>query len=172
MRNIVPSLKKRKNLLVIWILILSLIPITGCVTITLNNRSADKSIISVPVEIQNAGNIGSIEFELIYDENILTATNVVKGKGMSNILMEYNTDSPGSVLIGAASLNGFSGDNTLVTVTFKIRQSTEAPVTLALANVTAYSLDSMEEMPSDVTNGDLNPKSHTSMAPSIVFNTQ
>jgi hypothetical protein len=172
MRAIKSLFKKKFKLLFISTLILSFIPIMGCITITLNNKSNDKSIISVPVEIQNAGNIGSVEFEMIYDENILTATTVVKGKEMNNILMEYNTDSPGSILMAAASLNGFGADNILVTVTFKIKQSTEVPVTLALANVTAFSVDTMEEMPSDVTNGDLNPKSRMIVAPCIVFNMQ
>ncbi|MBL7062023.1 MAG: hypothetical protein ISS54_04735 [Dehalococcoidia bacterium] len=66
---------------------------TGCVKIVRDGGPISGGM-DVPVNANGASNVGSLEFELVYDPAVLEATGVEKGTLAGNAMMESSVDRP------------------------------------------------------------------------------
>ncbi len=87
--------------------------------------------VEVPIEVQGASNLGSLQLELVYDPQALELQDVRAGQLARNALVDFNQDSPGRVRIGAVDASGISGDGAIIILFFlPIGQAYAIPLTL------------------------------------------
>ena len=74
--------------------------------------------VEVPIEVQRASNLGSLQLEVVYDPQALELQDVRAGQLARNALVDFNQDSPGRVRIGAVDASGISGDGAIIMLVF------------------------------------------------------
>lgn len=90
------------------------------VLLTLSCSCTGESIIDVPVEIKNATDVGAVWFELVYDPNVLAATEVTADELSSGAESGYNADTPGRMFIVVQNGPLIDGDGILVRAYFEV----------------------------------------------------
>jgi len=73
---------------------------------------------TLPVSITGASDLGALQFELIYDEEILEVVNVTQGSGMPPVLLDFNVVRPGLLRVALAGSDPIEGD-TRIEVRFR-----------------------------------------------------
>ena len=137
------------------------ISLTGCFKIIL--PGAGGSANEVNIGASGASNVGSLEFELVYDSTALEAVGVEKGKLADNAMLEFTIARPGRVWVGLVDSNGINGNGSLVTVSFKAVGEGETASQLTLENIEAYDATTLIDIVTRATPGNL------STPPSISF---
>lgn len=128
--------------------------------------------ITIPVEVKNADNVGSIYFELTYDGSTLVALGVdevVPGEG---VLMEYNIDAPGKILVALISSSGITGDIPIVIVRFKAEGKKQQLYEFDLENAKVYDGDTLGKLSVSTEPGDFTPKDKSFLPPRLVLAAQ
>ncbi len=74
--------------------------------------------VEVPIEVQRASNLGSLQLELVYDPQALELQDVRAGQLARNALVDFNRDTPGRVRIGVVDASGISGDGAIIILFF------------------------------------------------------
>ena len=123
--------------------------------------------ISVPINIQDAPNLGSLQVELLYDSNLLTATSVKADTMASNAMIESNLVSKGRVIIGVVDAAGINGQGALVNVTFKVN-GTSGSCPITLQKITAHEAANLTDIQFKTTDGSVTLKNEV-VAPVISF---
>jgi len=82
------------------------------------------SDIQVPVKIENADKVGSINLILSYP-NVLEVEDVLQGSLTQNSLFDYNVEG-NQIKVGIADSNGISGDGSLFYVKFRVTGNEKA----------------------------------------------
>jgi len=99
---------------------------TGTVTgtgtrLTAESRTATpNSTIQVPIRLNNASNIGSMNFVVTYNPQVLRVNKVDSGSMLSGALFTPNYLSPPEVRCGLATSGGVSGSGTMVYIEFQV----------------------------------------------------
>ena len=137
---------------------------TGCITIQPGGTSTTGGGMNVPVNATGASNVGSLEFELVYDSTVLQAVGVEKGTLAGNAMMDFTTARPGRVWVGIVDSNGINGNGSLVVVSFQEVGQGAATGQLTLENVEAYDAQTLIDIITQATPGNL------STPPTIIFN--
>jgi len=137
---------------------------TGCITIQPRGGATTGGGMNVPVNATGASNVGSLEFELVYDSTVLQAVGVEKGTLAGNAMMDFATARPGRVWVGIVDSNGISGNGSLVVVSFREVGQGAATGQLTLENIEAYDAQTLIDIITQATPGNL------STPPTIVFN--
>jgi hypothetical protein len=114
-----------------------------------------------------ANNIGSLEFVLVYDTNVLELSNVEAGSLASSALVDTNFPSPGRLWAGIIDPDGITGDGPLAVFTFNRLGSASGPVPLTLEAVSAYDADTLVDVITDTTPGQVT--SSASVSPILTF---
>jgi len=65
--------------------------------------------VSVPVRLQNVGDVGSLNFNVTYDSSVINIDRVDKGSLLSGISFVVNPNETGIIRFGFATVNGISG---------------------------------------------------------------
>ena len=125
--------------------------------------------ISVPVEIVNATNVGSIGFELVYDPAIVNAVKVEAGDLAASAMIEYNTDTPGTVRVGIIDTLGMNGDGSIVRILFNIFDDSGSS-TMTLANTKAHDVGTLADIPHEASQGNVEARGDIVAIPTITFN--
>ncbi len=115
------------------------------------------STVTMHVLAAEANNIGSLEFVLVYDTNALELSNVEAGSLASGALVDTNFPSPGRLWAGIIDPDGITGDGPLAILTFNRLGSADGPVPLTLEAVSAYDADTLVDVITDTTPGQLTP---------------
>jgi ribosomal protein L40E len=76
------------------------------------------SEVTLPVSITGAQDLGALQFELLYDEEILEVVNVTQGSGMPPVLLDFNVVQPGLLRVALAGSEPIDGD-TRIEVRFR-----------------------------------------------------
>jgi type VI protein secretion system component Hcp len=129
----------------------------------------EQAEIVIPVEIENAANVGSIYFELVYDDSSLIALgvdDVVSGEG---VLIEYNIDAPGRILVAMISSSGITGDMPIVIVRFQPQGKKQQLYKFGLENAKVYDGASLNKLSVSTEPGDFTPKDKSFMPPRLVL---
>lgn len=130
--------------------------------------SVPDETISVPINIQDAPNLGSLQVELLYDSNLLTATAVKSDTMASNAMIESNLGSKGRVIIGVVDAAGINGQGPLVDVTFKvIGKSGSCPITLQ--KITAHEAANLTDIQFKTTDGSVTLGNKAVVSPVVSF---
>ncbi len=112
------------------------------------------NILTIPIVLQGADNIGSMDIVLAYDSSVLQATGVEAGDLGKNAFIESGIETPGKVVIALADASGINGDGSIVFVSFLMKGEAGSSSPLTLEEVSVYNLDLVEVLP-EVTDGSL-----------------
>ncbi len=102
--------------------------------------------ITFPVNIQNASDVGSLHFEIVYDSTTYRALRVDKNDSFTDILLESDISTPGHIIVGVVSGGGINRDGTIATVVLQ-KTKGETGRTITLENVIAYDTAATFELP-------------------------
>ncbi len=86
---------------------------------------AEPERIEVPVTLSNARSVGSLEFVLVYDPEVLELMEVEKGKLAGNSLIDSSSRTPGRVWTALINPQGISGNGEVAKFTFEVIESAE-----------------------------------------------
>lgn len=78
------------------------------------------SVIKVPIRIKGASNIGSMNFVLTYDAQVLKVNRVETGPLLTGALFTPNYQTPPLVRFGLATSGGITGSGTMAYIEFQV----------------------------------------------------
>ena len=110
------------------------------------NRSKG-STAEVPINLEGASEVGSMDIVLKYDANVLCAVDVEAGALGKNALIESNTARDGEVIIALADSSGINGDGAVASVTFEVIGDAGTTSPLTLEAVLVHNIDLGEIIP-------------------------
>ena len=125
--------------------------------------------ISVPINVRNSENIGSIDIVLTYDSSALEVTDVLPGELAQNGMMEYNAENLGRVNIGIIDTDGISGDGALVIMGFNVINKSGTSF-FELESVKTHDATSLIDVINKTTDGTYRAEGNILEAPVISFN--
>ena len=119
--------------------------------------AAAPASVDVPIHLTGAANVGSLEFVLVYDPEVLQVANVAPGALANSAVIGSNAVAPGRVWVGVADARGIDGSGAVATVTFDVvgRQKGSSPLTLE--QIAAHDATSLLDILSDATAGEYTP---------------
>ncbi|MEZ4520177.1 MAG: cohesin domain-containing protein [Thermomicrobiales bacterium] len=92
----------------------------------------------VVVGLENVTEIVAMHIEIVYDPDLLVWQEFEQGDLLAgSALVEANTESPGRVILGFATLDGVASEGELIVATFEATDE-EASTTIDLENVQAW----------------------------------
>ena len=144
-------------------------PPTTTPTVTPAPPSATPREITVPIFLQGATNVGSLEFVLVYEPSVLQFTKVEGGSLGSNALLESSNGTPGQVWAGMIDANGMTGDGHAALVTFRVIGNGESSTALTLESVVAYDANTLLDMITQMSPGSFTVKDLSLIPPSVGF---
>ena len=121
--------------------------IAGC------SSGGDKEV-EVPIDLENASNVGSLQMSISYDANILQAIEVNPEKLGKDAMIESNLDNPGIVIIGIVDSSGINGSGSLVSISFDMLGKS-ATSSMTINNVVAHNVDTLVDLPTSLIQGKL-----------------
>ena len=125
--------------------------------------------IEVPVLLEGAVNVASLEFFLSYDPTVLELTGVKAGALASTALLEFNGLTSGSIWAGIIDTSGISGDGPVAVITFKIVGDSESNTALTFADVVAFDATSSLKIITAASAGSFAVKDRSLTAPTLGF---
>ena len=125
--------------------------------------------VDVPIHLTGAANIGSLEFVLVYDPDVLQVANVAPGVLADSAVIGSNTVGPGRVRVGVADARGIDGSGAVATVTFDIVGQQKGSSSLTLEQIAAHDATSLLDILSDATAGEFTIEGHKVTGPTLVF---
>ena len=125
--------------------------------------------IAVPIFLEGAANVGSLEFVLIYESTVLAINKVEQGALASNALLEISTATPGLLWAGMIDANGMSGDGPAAVITFDVIGNGESSTALTLENVVAHDATSLLDIITRSLPGSFTVSDSSLTAPSLGF---
>jgi hypothetical protein len=136
--------EKKRNKLSIWIICIVLLLTVGTASadgidkIYISNSSGDTgSKITVSVNAENMKNLGSLQFDVQYDKNVLIAENVIAGNATTGGMFTSNIRITG-MTIGIISTTGISGSGSIADIIFNVvgSKETSSPLTISMVSAT------------------------------------
>jgi hypothetical protein len=101
-------------------------------------NAASGSTVNVPIDVAGASKVGALQFELLYNPELLTAETASAGALASNSLFDVKTDRPGRLFIALITTDGINGDGTVATASFKVTGMPGAMVSLTPDSALAW----------------------------------
>ncbi|NAT10846.1 hypothetical protein C4E22_04760 [ANME-1 cluster archaeon AG-394-G06] len=121
---------------------------SGGLTVSVSDTTGAKgSTVEVPINLEGATEVGSMDIVLTYDADVLRAVDVEAGALGKNALIEANTARDGEVIIALADSSGINGDGTVAIVTFEVIGDAGTTSALTLEAVSVHNLDLGEIIP-------------------------
>ncbi|AKB85589.1 cohesin domain-containing protein [Methanococcoides methylutens] len=109
-------------------------------TMVFGSARAPSGTVQIPVTLNNADNVGSMDLVLTYDSSVLRATEVRKGSLTEDSIVQSNIVD-GTVRIGFIDMAGVSGSGSFVNVIFEIIDTDTSSATISKDGRTAISVD-------------------------------
>jgi hypothetical protein len=125
--------------------------------------------VSIPIEVQDAANVGSLHIELVYDGDILNAVTVENGTAVGDALFEYSIDMPGQLVVGLVSSQGMKPDGSIAIVTFQVTGKSKTSTSLSLENVVAHDATTLDEISTSASAGSISTKDGSFTPPTLLF---
>lgn len=138
-------------------------------TPTLPPTAALPDEVSIPINAEDANNIGALHLELIYDPAVLEPTEVEKGMLARNAMLESSTDTPGRVVIGMIDAAGINGNGSLAVISFRVVGKDGMTSPLILEKLTAHDATTLVDVPTKATSGSFTVKDRSFTTPIILF---
>jgi len=111
---------------------------TGAALIAESRTADPNSTVQVPIRLDKASNIGSMNFVLTYNAQVLKVNKVDGGSLVSGALFTPNYKSPPQVRFGLASSDGINGNGTIAYIEFQVigAAGSSSPLTLSEVDTT------------------------------------
>ena len=136
---------------------------------TLEPTPAPPTDIVVPINLERASNVGSLEFVLLFEPAVLRVSKIEGGALASNALIESSDGSPGRVWVGMIDVNGMSGDGPVAVITFTIVGDRESASSLTLQNVVAHDATTLLDILTEASVGNFSVGDYALTAPTLEF---
>ncbi len=133
-----------------------------------DDDGADGGQVKVPINLESANNIGSISIELVYDSDVLEATEVVAGELAANAMIESNIQTPGRVIIGIMDSSGMNGDGAVAAISYDVVDEEENS-TLALAEVLTHDATTLVDIINETSDGSFAAEGNAVTEPVVRF---
>lgn len=104
------------------------------------------STVQLPIEVAGAAKVGALQFDLVYDPQVVQADTVTRGALGGNALLDFNSSVPGRLRVGIVTTDGLQGDGVLANVNFKITGRAGANSALTVENARAWETPSHLEV--------------------------
>ena len=130
---------------------------------------AASASVDVPIHLTGAANVGSLEFVLVYDPDVLQVANVAPGMLANSAVIGSNAVAPGRVWVGVADARGIDGSGAVATVTFDVVGRQKGSSHLTLEQIAAYDATSLLDILSDATAGKYTVAGDNVTGPDLVF---
>ena len=124
--------------------------------------------INVSINVQDADRIGAIQFELVYDANVLQVNDVRLDALGRAAQAGYNAETPGRLFVVIQNAPNIDGDGKICWIYFQVLNETGTS-NLVLENVISKSLDTQELVESTTTPGTFNAATDSITSPIIVY---
>ena len=124
----------------------------------------------VPINLVGASNLGSLEFVLVYEPEVLEVTAVETGPLAEQAFLESSTATPGVLWTAIIDADGISGDGPAAIVTFRVLKSGVSKSPLTLQNVVAYDAASLLDIIVEASGGSISTIDGAISPPSLTFN--
>ena len=125
--------------------------------------------ISVPIFLDGAANVGSLEFVLVYEPTVLEVTRVETGALASNALLDFSTPTPGRVWTGMIDTGGITGEGPAAVIIFAVIGNADSSTSLILENVVAYDAAASLDIIAQASAGSFVVKGASLTAPTLGF---
>ena len=123
----------------------------GSLTVSMSDTTGAKnSTVDVPIILEGASEVGSMDIVSTYDANVLSTVDVEAGALGKNALIESNTARDGEVIIALADSSGIDGDGAVAIVAFEVIGDAGTTSYLTLEAVLVHNLDLDEIIPNTV----------------------
>ncbi|MBM3132005.1 MAG: hypothetical protein FJZ95_03095 [Chloroflexi bacterium] len=130
-----------------------------------------KGDIRVPIRVEGASNVGSLDIVLGYDATVLQAMEVVPGPLAQNAMMEYNVAKTGQVAIGMIDSSGITGDGSVAVIGFeRINATGTSP--LSLVSVEAHDATTLVDIINRTYEGSVSEEGGQVNSPLVRFSNQ
>ena len=117
----------------------------GSLTVSVSDTTGAKnSTVDVPIILEGATDVGSMDMVLKYDPDVLRAVAVEAGKLGKNAFVEANTAREGEVIIALADSSGINGDGAVATISFEVTGDVGSTSPLTLEKVSVSDVDMVE----------------------------
>ena len=117
-------------------------------TVSVSDTTGAKgSTVEVPIILEGATEVGSMDIVLTYDADVLSAVDVEAGTLGKNALIESNTVRDGEVIIALADSSGINGDGAVASVAFEVIGGAGTTSYLTLEEVLVHNLALREIIP-------------------------
>jgi hypothetical protein len=125
--------------------IVSLASAAGLTVSVSDTTGAKGGTVEVPVNLEGASDVGSMDIVLKYDAAVLRAVAVEAGAIGKNAFIEANTAArEGEVIIALADSSGINGDGAVATISFEVTGDVGATSPLTLETVSVHNVDLVE----------------------------
>ncbi len=119
----------------------------------------------IPIQVNNATNLGALHIELVYDSSVLEATDVKLGDLGDNAQVNSDLRTPGRAVIGIIDAMGMNGSGVIVEVHFDEIISGET--SMKLENVMATDAETLYDLVVNTVPGFLDTAGGDHQAPVI-----
>ncbi len=92
---------------------------------------------TLPVSITGARDLGALQFEVLFNEDIMEIVNVTRGAGIPPVLLDFNVVRPGLLRVALAGSEPVDGN---AKIELRIRGLTAGSGSIAIQEVNAWAL--------------------------------
>jgi hypothetical protein len=125
--------------------------------------------LTVPILAEGCEDVGAVHIELIYDADVLQATEVTKGDLAENAMIESSITTPGWVIVSLVDNQGMSGEGSLAEIAFEVIGTGGMESPLALGNLEAWDSTDVFGIAVDSTMGTFAVDGHELTEPVMIF---
>jgi len=143
-----------RTLLIALLAVVIIVPAVSCIK-TARKSGATTGQVTVPINANNAGNLGSLEFEVVYNPAVLQPESVTKGELADNAMIDFSLARSGRVWVALVDSNGLSGSGSLAIINFRRVGSGQTSAVLTLENVRAHNATTLVDIITSTTAGSL-----------------
>ena len=130
---------------------------------------AEPSRIEVPVILSQAHNVGSLEFILVYEPEMLKLVEVKKGALAGESLLDSASRSPGRIWTALINPQGITGDGTAAVFTFDLLDSDATESKLEIQGVYAHEATTLLDLLAEPSHGQFVSEGLSITSPALNF---
>ena len=132
-------------------------------------EALDEARVEVPIFLQGASDVGSLEFVLVFEPGTLKFLAAKPGTLASDALIETNLRSDGRVWVGIVEPTGVTGDGSIAVLSFETLESGESESPLVLENISSFKASTYLDSLHQPTPGHFGLDQGSLTPPSLVF---
>ena len=132
-------------------------------------EALDEARVEVPIFLQGASDVGSLEFVLVFEPNTLKFVAAKPGTLASDALIETNLRSDGRVWVGIVEPTGVTGDGSIAVLSFETLEGGESESPLVLEDISSYRASTYLDSLHQPTPGHFGVDQGSLAPPSLVF---